>query len=205
MQALLVVDVQHDFLPGGALGVPDGDQVVPIINRLMPEFELVVATQDWHPADHQSFATHHLGRQPGDIIDLDGLQQILWPDHCVQHSAGAAFASALDVHRFDYVVRKGNNPLIDSYSAFFDNGHRQETELHRFLQSAGVTDLVVCGLATDYCVLFSVIDARDHGYTTTVVADATRAVNLSAGDYDAALTRMRAAGARVVRGDQVLN
>lgn len=201
MRALIVVDVQNDFIPGGALAVPEGDQVVPIINRLMPRFELVVATQDWHPADHRSFASQHTGRRPGDSIDLDGLPQILWPDHCVQYAPGASFAAGLDVYHFDYIVRKGTDSAIDSYSGFFDNGRRRQTDLDVYLRAHGVDEVVVCGLATDYCVLFTALDALQLGYRTTVVEDASRAVNLNAGDGEAALQRLREQGAHIVSAE----
>lgn len=202
MKALLVVDVQNDFLPGGALAVPDGDAVVPLINGIMPRYELVVATQDWHPAEHQSFASQHLGHAAGDVIDLAGVSQILWPDHCVQHGTGASFASGLDVARFDHVVRKGDDPAIDSYSGFFDNDHRKATGLAAYLRDKGVEAVDVCGLALDYCVKFTVLDAVSQGFRTTLLVDATRAVNLADGDGDAAIEAIRAAGATVATTDR---
>jgi nicotinamidase/pyrazinamidase len=197
MKALIVVDVQNDFLPGGALAVPDGDVVVPVINGLMPRYDLVVATQDWHPAEHQSFASHHLGHAPGDVIDLHGVQQILWPDHCVQHSPGASFAAGLDVANFDYVVRKGDDPSIDSYSGFFDNDHQRATGLERILKDHDVDAVDICGLAADYCVKFTALDAANLKFRTTVFTDATRAVNLNEGDYDTAMEEIRTAGGTV--------
>lgn len=197
MKALLVVDVQNDFLPGGALAVPDGDVVVPVINELMPKYDLVIATQDWHPAEHQSFASHHLGHSPGDVIDLSGVQQILWPDHCVQHAPGASFAAGLDVASFDAVVRKGDDPNIDSYSGFFDNDHRRATGLEKILKDHGVDAVDICGLAADYCVKFTALDATHLGFTTTVFTNATRAVNLNEGDYDTAMQEIRDAGGTV--------
>lgn len=198
MKALIVVDVQNDFLPGGALAVPDGDVVVPVINQLMPQYELVVATQDWHPAEHESFASRHLGHAPGDVIDLHGVQQILWPDHCVQHSAGASFAAGLDVAQFDHVVRKGDDPGIDSYSGFFDNDHRRATGLGRILRDRGVDTVDICGLAADYCVKFTALDAAKLGINTTVFTNATRAVNLNEGDFEAAMEEVRGAGGTVI-------
>ncbi|MEX2444214.1 MAG: bifunctional nicotinamidase/pyrazinamidase [Alkalispirochaeta sp.] len=197
MKALLVVDVQNDFLPGGALAVPDGDVVVPVINELMPNYELVVATQDWHPAEHESFASRHLGHAPGDVIDLHGVQQILWPDHCVQHSPGASFAAGLDVAKFDYVVRKGDDPSIDSYSGFFDNDHRRPTGLEQILKDHAVDAVDICGLAADYCVKFTALDAAKLRFSTTVFADATRAVNLKEDDFETAMEEIRGAGGRV--------
>lgn len=196
-RALLLVDIQNDFLPGGALAVADGDAVVPVANRLMPVFEHVVASQDWHPADHLSFADHHPGWQPFQTTELDGLPQILWPVHCVQSTSGASFASALDIASIDYVVRKGDNPRIDSYSAFFDNGHRQSTGLADHLQQRGITRVFVLGLAADVCVKFTVLDALAAGFATTLVVDGTRGVNMNAGDTEAAILAMQQAGADV--------
>jgi nicotinamidase/pyrazinamidase len=201
MKALIVVDVQNDFLPGGALAVPDGDAVVPVINDLMPRYELVVATQDWHPAEHESFASRHVGHAPGDVIDLHGVQQILWPDHCIQHCPGASFAAGLDVHRFDHIVRKGMDAAIDSYSGFFDNDHRRATGLAEFLSGHGVDEVVVCGLAADYCVKFTALDAIRLGLATTVRTDATRAVNLNEDDFERAMAEIIAAGGRVTVGE----
>jgi len=150
MNALILVDIQNDFLPGGALAVAEGDRVVPVANRLMRRFPLVAATKDWHPADHASFASRHSGRQVGDVIDLDGLDQVLWPDHCVQETPGAAFAPELDVAGVHHTINKGTNRTIDSYSGFFDNGHRQSTGLGDFLRGRGVSDVFIVGLATDY-------------------------------------------------------
>lgn len=198
MDALLVVDVQNDFLPGGALAVPRGDQVIPVINRIMPHFSLVIATQDWHPAAHGSFASNHPGRSPGEIIQLEGLQQILWPDHCVQNTPGASFASGLDVAGFHGVVRKGSNPSIDSYSGFFDNGGANPTGLERLLRDRAVTRVIVCGLAQDYCVKFTALDALRLGFETVVVEDGTLPVEVSPGDGDRALQEILDAGGSLV-------
>ena len=204
MKALLVVDVQNDFLPYGALAVPEGDTIIPTVNTLMQHFDIVVASQDWHPADHSSFASQHTGQQPGTVIDIEGTPQILWPDHCVQHCSGASFASGLDVHRFDYVVRKGDDRRVDSYSAFFDNDHVKSTGLEQWLRDHDVDEVVVCGLAADYCVKFTVLDALKLGFATTLVSDATRAVELEEGDLDRALEEMRSAGATIQDHDAVL-
>ncbi len=197
MKALLLVDIQNDFLPGGALGVPDGDRILPLANRLQGRFELVVASQDWHPADHGSFATNHPGKRPGEIIELDGLQQILWPVHCVQDTPGAAFAPGLDTRRFARVFHKGTDPTTDSYSALFDNGHRNATGLGDFLKARGVTDLFMAGLATDYCVKYTALDAVPLGFRVHVIADACRGVNLQPGDVDRALAEMKGAGVEI--------
>lgn len=203
MRALLLVDIQNDFMPGGTLAVGDGDAVVGVANKLSGLFDLVVATQDWHPARHASFASSHEGRGPGEVVDLDGMQQVLWPDHCVQNTPGASFHSGLDVAAIDLVVRKGTDARIDSYSAFFDNARMKETGLDGHLRRAGVTDLVVVGVATDYCVLFSALDARDLGYEVTVVTDGVRAVDLMPGDAERAFDRIREAGCVLAGSDEI--
>ena len=204
MTALILVDIQNDFLPGGALPVPRGDEVVPVANRVSPRFELVVATQDWHPAGHGSFAGSHPGRRPGEVIELDGLTQVLWPVHCVQGTAGAALAPGLDVSRVERVFRKGTDPGIDSYSGFYDNGHRRSTGMGESLRERGVKRVFVLGLATDYCVKFTVLDAlRREGLAVTLVEDGCRGVDLRPGDSAAAVREMAAAGARVVSSGEV--
>jgi nicotinamidase/pyrazinamidase len=203
MKALVLVDIQNDFLPTGALPVPEGDQVVPVANRLQTLFDLAVATQDWHPPDHGSFAASHPGKRPGEIIDLNGLQQILWPVHCVQNTPGAEFAPGLNMERVDHIVHKGTDRGIDSYSGFFDNGHRKATGLGDYLKDKGVTDVYVMGLATDYCVKFTALDARQLGYRTYLIEDGCRGVNLSPSDVDRAVEEMKQAGVTVVRSESV--
>ncbi len=201
MQALLLVDIQNDFVPGGALAVPRGDEVIEVANRLMPDYGLVVATQDWHPPDHLSFASQHAGRQVGDVIELNGVQQVLWPDHCIQNSPGAAFCEALNTGRIDEVVRKGTDRRIDSYSGFYDNGqpnNRNATGMHEMLQRRGVTAVDVMGLATDYCVRFTTIDAVELGYVTRLVVDGCRGVELKTGDCDRAVSELKHAGIDLV-------
>jgi nicotinamidase/pyrazinamidase len=193
VRALVLVDLQYDFLPGGALAVPHGDEVIPIALALIPKFPLVVATQDWHPRNHRSFAVNNPGTQVGQVIDLDGLPQVMWPAHCVQGTRGAELHD--DLPRDLTVIRKGTDPAIDSYSGFFDNGHKQATGLAQYLTDRGATELFVLGLATDYCVKFTVLDARTLGFPTTLVADACRAVELSPGDAKRAITAMRDVGA----------
>lgn len=193
MRALILVDIQNDFCPGGALAVPQGDQVVPVANRLMEAVDWVVATQDWHPADHGSFASSHPGRRPFEQIELDGLPQMLWPSHCVQWTGGAQFHPGLDTRRLQRVFPKGTRPDLDSYSGFFDNGHRQATGLGEWLRSRGVSELLVCGLATDYCVRATALDAVQLGFRTTVVSDACRGVGLNPGDISQALETLRRA------------
>ena len=194
-QALLLVDIQNDFLPGGALAVAEGDAVVPVANALMPAFDHVVASQDWHPPQHLSFAAEHPGRAPFEVIELDGYEQILWPAHCVQGRPGAGFASALDVAGIDHVVRKGMDRRLDSYSAFYDNHHRKATGLGAHLKARDIDHLVVLGLAADVCVKFTVLDALAEGFAVTLVRDGVRGVDMQPGDTDAAIEAMRAAGA----------
>ena len=203
MKALLIVDVQNDFLPGGALAVPRGDEVVAVLNRVSPRFDLVLATQDWHPPGHGSFASSHAGRKVGEVIDLNGLPQILWPDHCVQGTRGAEFGPGLDHARVEAVFRKGTDPGLDSYSGLFDNGRRKSTGLAGYLRDRGVTGLYVCGLATDYCVKFTAIDAAGQGFRTHLLADASRGVNLAAGDAERAIEEMRRAGVGVLTSDRL--
>jgi nicotinamidase/pyrazinamidase len=203
MRALILVDIQNDFLPGGALAVPSGDEVIPIANQVQSRFDLVVATQDWHPARHGSFASRHPGRKPGDLTELGGLPQVLWPDHCVQGSPGAAFAPRLEMNRVEAIFRKGTDPAIDSYSGFFDNGHRRSTGLGDYLKGRGADELFVLGLATDYCVKFTALDARQLGFRTTLLEDGSRGVELRPGDVERAVGEMREAGVRVVRSGDV--
>ena len=198
MKALILVDLQNDFCPGGALAVPEGNAVVAVANGLMSKFELVVATQDWHPANHRSFASNNPGAEIGQAIDVDGLSQIMWPDHCVQQSSGADFRADLRNDAIDEIIQKGTDPGIDSYSGFFDNGHRQATALDNYLKTKGVDEVYVCGLATDYCVKFTALDAAELGYTTYLIKDACRAVNLSPGDDQKAVDEMKAAGVSIV-------
>ena len=203
-RALIMVDVQNDFMPGGALPTVHGDEVVPVLNALQRRFELVVATQDWHPPDHGSFASNHPGRKPGEVIDLNGLSQILWPDHCVQHSRGAELHRDLDRSRIDRIVRKGTDPAIDSYSTFFDNGRRKSTGLEDYLRERHITDVYLGGLATDYCVLWSARDAVSLGFRTYVVSDACRGVELQPGDIERAFEEMRSLGVNVLPASRVV-
>lgn len=204
MEALILVDLQNDFCPGGALAVPDGDAVVPLANRLMEKFDLVIATQDWHPADHGSFAPCHPGREAGEVVELNGRPQILWPAHCVQNTRGADFHPQLDLGRIRKIVHKGTDPRIDSYSTFFDNAHRRSTGLADYLKRHIVDRVYLAGLATDYCVKFSAMDARQLGLETFVIEDACRGIDLHAGDVAASLDEMRRAGAKLIRTDEIL-
>ncbi len=191
-KALIVIDVQNDFCPGGALAVPDGDQVVAPINAMMAEFDTVILTQDWHPAGHSSFASSHPGRGPFDTAEMFYGQQVLWPDHCVQGSDGAAFHP--DLRRDgDLIIRKGFRPQIDSYSAFFENDQTTATGLDGYLRDRGITELTLVGLALDFCVAFSALDARRLGYAVTVVENACRAIDLD-GSLSAQMELMRKKG-----------
>jgi len=203
MNALILVDIQNDFLPGGALAVEDGDAILPVANRILPRFDLVVATKGWHPAGHLSFASSHPGKSVGDVIELQGLPQVLWPDHCVQGTDGAEFAGELDVDRIDRVFEKGTDRQVDSYSGFFDNDRRHATGLGDFLRERGVSDVYIMGLATDYCVKFTALDAADLGFATHLILDGCRGVELQSGDIDRAVQEMKAAGVKVIASDDV--
>lgn len=204
MKALIIVDIQNDFLPGGALAVQHGDRIIPIVNRLIPEFELVIATQDWHPANHGSFASNHPGKKPGDTIDLFGLKQILWPDHCVQNSFGASLSEKLDTGSITRVFQKGTDPSIDSYSGFFDNGKKKDTGVNQFLKTKEVDVVYIAGLATDYCVKYTAMDAAELGFQTYVISDATRAVNLHEDDGKNALKEMHEKRISIVDSGSIL-
>ncbi len=195
---LIVVDVQNDFCPGGALAVPDGDGILPIVNGLGGAFASVVLTQDWHPKGHSSFASSHQGKAPYDTIDMDYGPQVLWPDHCVQGTRGAAFHADLDLPHAGKVIQKGFRPEIDSYSAFFENDRKTPTGLSEYLKDRKFTRVFLCGLATDFCVHYSVLDALREGFETVVIEDACRAIDLE-GSLDAAMDAMTQAGARMAR------
>lgn len=177
MKALILIDIQNDFLPGGALAVPEGDKVVPLANKLQQHFDLVIATQDWHPANHKSFASQHAGKKVFEQVDLNGLNQVLWPNHCLQGSPGAEFSKQLDINRVEAIFRKGTDPEIDSYSGFFDNGHRKSTAMADYLRGRGVKEVYLAGLAGDYCVYFSAKDALNEGFKACLIEDATRAID----------------------------
>ncbi|MCL4120346.1 UNVERIFIED_CONTAM: hypothetical protein GTU68_000456 [Idotea baltica] len=201
--ALILVDIQNDFLPGGALAVPEGDEVVSVANTMMDRFSIVVATQDWHPADHGSFASQHHGRSVGELIDLNGLDQVMWPDHCVQGTHGAEFADGLSPIDAGNVFVKGTDRKIDSYSGFFDNGHLKSTGLGDALKADGVTDVFILGLATDYCVKFTALDAVELGFKTTLIQDGCRGVNLQPDDVETSIEQMKAAGVRITVSERI--
>lgn len=203
MKALIMIDIQKDFLPGGSLEVKDGDHIVPVVNRLQEHFDMVVATQDWHPRDHKSFASNHPGKEPGDHVDLEGIDQVLWPDHCVQGSPGAEWPGELHTDKIVKVIRKGLDPLVDSYSGFYDNQHRRATGLHDVLRKHGISFLALTGLAADVCVKYTALDALMLGYEVFLVSDATRAVG---GDraLRKVLKELGEKGARVVTSEEAI-
>jgi nicotinamidase/pyrazinamidase len=198
MKALVIVDMQHDFMPGGALPVPGGDELIPVINRIIPLFPFVVATQDWHPHDHVSFAANHEGKHVGDRMMVNGREQILWPVHCVRNSYGAELVEGLDKEQIACIFYKGSDPEIDSYSAFFDNAHLKSTGLGDYLKTHGVDEVVIVGVATDYCVFYSALDALQHGFKVIVLKDACRGIDLVTGDVECALEQMLSKGVRVL-------
>lgn len=197
MDALIIVDLQNDFCPGGALAVNEGNLIVPMVNELQKQFDVVVATQDWHPKDHGSFASNH-GREPGELILLNGLDQVLWPAHCVQGTNGAAFVDDLNMELVHKVFQKGADKTIDSYSGFFDNGQKKSTGLYDYLKEKSISSVYITGLATDYCVKFTALDAQKLGFKTTVLTKACRGVDLKPGDVDSAIKEMIDAGISVV-------
>jgi nicotinamidase/pyrazinamidase len=203
MNALILVDLQNDFLPGGALAVPHGDEVIPLADELQSRFELVVATKDWHPSNHGSFAENHPGKQPGDRIILDGIEQILWPMHCVQNTHGAEFAPSFNTSRIAHVFHKGIERNIDSYSTFFDNAHRRHTGLAHYLEKRGIKNIYLMGLALDYCVKYSTLDARHLGLNTYVIVDGCRGIELELGDIGRALDEMKHAGAVLLKSSEL--
>lgn len=201
MKALLLIDIQNDFLPGGSLAVPEGDKVIPLANALQQKFDVVIATQDWHPADHKSFASQHQGKSIFETIQLQGLEQVLWPDHCVQGSTGAEFAKELDMNRVEAIFRKGTDPEIDSYSGFYDNGHLKTTALAEFLRGKGVKQVYVLGLAADYCVYFSAKDALKEGFKAFIIEDATSPID--AEGFRKAKQDILNSGGRIIRSEDL--
>ena len=202
MRALILVDIQNDFV-SGSLAVENAVEVVPVANQLLRQFELVVATQDWHPADHGSFASQNPGVEAGEQFELGDLPQTAWPDHCIENTTGAQFVEQLDAAAQQNVFRKGTNREIDSYSGFFDNDQRQATGLGDFLKSKSVTEVFVMGLATDYCVKFTALDAMKLGFQTNLVIDGCRGVELKPGDIEAAVKQMTDAGVTVVHSNEI--
>ena len=202
MKSLVIIDVQNDFMPGGRLEVPHGDMVVTVINRLQAHFDLVVATQDWHPPNHASFASNHSGKKPFDKIDLHGIEQVLWPDHCVQGTMGADFHPALETLKIAAVFRKGMNPEVDSYSGFYDNLHRINTGLAGYLRAKDIKELYFCGLAADICVYFTMMDALKEGFSATLVEDASRPLDDES--FNKIKKKMIKAGSHIINSSEIL-
>lgn len=203
MKALLIVDLQNDFCPGGALEVPNGDVIVPTVNELIETFDTVIQTQDWHPADHKSFASVHDGKEPYDTIELDYGEQVLWPDHCVQGSKGAEFHPKLNTLKTQVIIRKGFRRDIDSYSTFYENDQETVTGLAGYLRARGITDLYTVGLATDFCVKWSVLDGIDEGFQMHIVEDAVKGIDLN-GSLDQAWKEMKQKGVHIVKSEELL-
>jgi nicotinamidase/pyrazinamidase len=197
-KALIIVDLQHDFCPGGSLAVSGGDEIVPLANQLQAKFDLVVATQDWHPHDHVSFAANHNDRAIGDVIYVDDIPQVLWPVHCVQGTHGAAFHADFDTSRVHKIIHKGIDSKVDSYSAFYDNEHLRSTGLSDYLRGEGVEEVYIMGLATDYCVKYTALDAVHDGFKVNVITDGCRGVELKEGDIANAYAEMQAAGVKLL-------
>ncbi len=201
--ALIIIDVQNDFCPGGALAVENGDAIIPVINRIAPEFRQVIATRDWHPEGHISFASRHPGKQPFEQITVDGLDQVLWPDHCIQASEGAAFHPDLDLRPVDLIVHKGTKKELDSYSALFENDHTTPTGLEGYLNRLGISTVYFTGLAADVCVFYSAMDAVKVKYKTFVIFDATRGVDQPAGNVERTKEEMLEAGVTFVESSEL--
>lgn len=200
---LLVVDVQYDFCPGGSLAVNEGDQIIPIINSLMDKFSRVMGTQDWHPGSHNSFASNYPGKKPMDMISLNGIDQVLWPDHCVQGTKGADFHEELNTNIFQAIIRKGFNKEVDSYSAFRENDKVSETGLNGMLKGLDIKKIYLCGLATDYCVFYSAMDAISNGYETLVILDATRGVNVPQSSVKRSIESMKNRGIKIINSTDI--
>ncbi len=199
MRTLVIIDMQNDFIPGGALQVPGGDKIVPVINRLQDKFDLVIATQDWHPENHMSFASNHQGKKPFDKIRWKDTDQVLWPDHCVQNTTGAEFHPGLDTRKVEAIFRKGMDPNIDSYSGFYDNRHEKNTGLTGYLRERNAGELFFCGLAGDVCVQFSIRDAIKEGFSATLVDNATSAID--AGEFERIKTELTEKGCRIISSE----
>ncbi len=202
MNVLILVDIQNDFLPGGSLAVPHGDEIIPLVNKLIEKFPLVLATQDFHPKGHKSFASYH-GKKPGEIIRLGNFDQVLWPDHCVQGTYGSEFPSKLNMKKVGKIFQKGKNPDIDSYSGFFDNDHVNSTGLYDFLRRNKIINLYLAGLATDYCVKYTALDALKLGFHVFIIKDACRGIDLKTGDVENALEEIKKLGGYIISSDSI--
>jgi nicotinamidase/pyrazinamidase len=205
INALILVDIQNDFCTGGALAVPASDEIVPLANQLQEHFDYVVATQDWHPEDHMSFAANNPGSKVGETLEINGHPQIMWPRHCVQNSKGAKFHKDLDTVCVDKIFHKGSDKSVDSYSAFYDNEHKRATGLGDYLKENGITDIFIIGLATDYCVKYTCMDAIALGFKTYVIADVCRGIDLNPGDVQNAISEMRALGVKIITSKSIFD
>jgi nicotinamidase/pyrazinamidase len=202
MKALLMIDIQNDFLPTGALPVPEGDAIIPVVNKLQDYFELVIATLDWHPANHKSFASNHPGKKPLDIVDLHGVQQTLWPDHCIPGTWGAEFPPELNTNKVIAIFRKGTDPELDSYSDFYDNARLKSTGLAGYLREKKVDEVYITGLAGDICVYYTAMDSLDEKFITFIIGDATRPLNWE--DYKKAKKHFTEKGGRVISSAELI-
>jgi len=203
MKTLLIVDIQNDFCPGGALAVPEGDTIIPTVNRLIEHFDVIVQTQDWHPKDHSSFASTHQGKEPYETIEVDYGTQVLWPDHCIQGTEGAEFHPDLNTNKSQVIIRKGFRKAIDSYSTFFENDQKTSTGLTGYLKQRGITELYTVGLATDFCVKWSILDGIDEGFTMHIIKDAVKGIDLN-GSLDQAWSEMKAKGVKITNSVEIL-
>ncbi|MFN8576200.1 MAG: bifunctional nicotinamidase/pyrazinamidase [Candidatus Sericytochromatia bacterium] len=201
-KALILVDIQNDFCPNGALAVDDGDKIIPVVNSIMDKFEYVIATQDWHPSEHISFASNN-NKSIGELIELNGQNQVMWPNHCVQNTKGAEFVDSLNRSKITKVFQKGTDVNVDSYSGFFNNDHKSETGLNNYLKTQGIEELYITGLATDYCVKYTVIDALNLGYKVNLVIDAVRGVNLNPNDVENSIKEMENSGAKIIKSSEI--
>lgn len=201
MKTLIIIDAQNDFMPGGSLEVPGGDEIVPVMNSIQEKFDLVVASQDWHPQNHVSFASNHPERVVFDEIEVLGKAQTLWPDHCIQNSKGAEFHSDLDTKKWETIFRKGTNPEIDSYSAFYDNGHLKSTGLIGYLKEKGARELYMCGLAADICVYYSLMDAVEEGFTCYFIEDASKPLDVE--NFEKLKEEMKSKGITILNSTEV--
>ncbi len=200
--ALIIVDMQNDFCPDGALPVPEGDKIVPIINKISSKFYKVIATQDWHPSNHKSFASVHK-KNIYDTIELNGITQILWPDHCIQGSKGADFHPELNLNPVDLIIRKGTNPNVDSYSAFQENDKITKTGLEYYLKGLNIKDIYLTGLATDYCVFYTAIDGKEAGFNVYVIIDATQGIDFPEGDLKNKIEIMKKQGIKIIKSEEL--
>ncbi|NNM43238.1 MAG: bifunctional nicotinamidase/pyrazinamidase [Chlamydiae bacterium] len=203
MKALLIVDMENDFMPTGRLGVAGADEIIPIINHLSEQFSIVLACLDFHPKNHVSFASNHPGRKIGDVIEIGGIKQILWPEHCIENAYGSEIVKGLRKEKIAAYFYKGWDPEIDSYSAFFDNARKKDTGLQKYLRSKGITEIYLAGIATEYCVLYSALDAIELGFSAFVIEDACRAINLHPDDEKKALASMKEKGVIITNSLQV--